>query len=53
MGEISVGIAYSGDKPTLADTQTTVGQGGDPGAGGKPGTNDGVVGVAQAEYEVK
>jgi hypothetical protein len=48
-GGISVGIVWKGAMaPTVsADTTVTIGKFGAKGIGGVPGTNDGVVGVAQ------
>ncbi len=49
-GGISVGVLYKGSQPTLdptTTTGTTVGKAGAKGVGGKPGTNDGIDGMAQ------
>jgi hypothetical protein len=50
-GGIAVGILYVGEKPEIVDTNITTGDAGAPGQGGAPGTNDGVAGVAQDEFE--
>jgi hypothetical protein len=48
-GGVSVGILWKGTIAPVVDSKTTVATGakGDKGNGGKPGTNDGIDGVAQ------
>jgi hypothetical protein len=54
VGGISVGVLYKGNTPTV-DSATmgaiTLGTAGAKGVGGKPGTNDGIAGVAMATMQ--
>ncbi|MCL4756376.1 MAG: PE-PGRS family protein, partial [Myxococcales bacterium] len=54
-GGISVAVVWKGTAaPTLdGSAKVTLGNKGTKGAGGKPGTNDGIDGVAQNTLEVK
>ena len=53
-GGISVAVLWKGTQPALdGSAKLTLGKKGNKGAGGKPGSNDGVDGVAQNAFEVK
>jgi hypothetical protein len=49
-----VPVVYSASKPTLtSDSKLTPGKAGAGGAGGNPGVNNGIVGVAQPDFQAK
>ena len=52
-GGVSVGVLYKGSQPTLDQTTVTTGALGPKGAGGKPGTNDGIDGQKADALEVQ
>ncbi len=53
-GGVSAGIVHKGTAPTVdSNTTITPGKKGAPGIGGKPGSNDGIDGLAQDVVEVK
>jgi hypothetical protein len=53
-GGISVPLVYSAAKPTLSSgTKLTPGKAGAGGAGGNPGVNNGIAGVAQPDLQVQ